>query len=56
MAGTIAEGEEVKHRLRNAMITALNEGSANPTRLDYLQTEYFTALDRAFAADPVLAA
>ena len=56
MAGTSAEGEEVKNRLRNSMITALSEGSADQDHLDYLQTEYFTALDRAFAADPVLAA
>jgi len=56
MAGAISEGEAVKTRLRLAMAEALQEGGATAEQLDFLQTEYFQRLDRAFAENSVLAA
>ena len=56
MAGAISEGDAVKSRMKQAMTEALEEGGASAEQLDFLQGDYFTRLDRAFAENQVLAA
>jgi hypothetical protein len=56
MAGGIEEGKAVKARLVETMASALSRSGAPPERIEFLNTQYFEALDRAVFSNPVLAA
>ena len=55
MAGGIEEGNAVKARLLATLERVLTQDGASPKRIEFLQTRYFDALDKAIFSHPALA-
>ncbi|MFN9660140.1 MAG: NACHT domain-containing protein, partial [Cyanobacteriota bacterium] len=54
-AGDIEEGDAVKARMLKQMEKILGRTAVSNEQLDFLQNDFFTALDKAIFADPILA-